>query len=619
MKLLFSLFISLFLFQCNANINRPNLSILDMDIPFEKLSTFENDWVEVGKGIQNFGTSRPPLWVKTKLENTTNLEQVFILELGVSYLDHIEYYQVTNGNLIFKEKSGVFSNPKNNQIFHRNPCFRIKLAPKEITDIYFKLSNSGLLTAPLRIWNETDFINKTQGEYIIHGLYFGAMISLLFYNLFIYYSIRERSFLYYCSYILSVFFVYLILGGFLKQFFTPNHTFFIKPGLFIVSYLTIFSVLQFTNEFLEISKFNVRWAKILSYSAYFSLGMAIISPFLDFGLMVRSMNVFLPLGSLLMIISAVYGYNKGVKQSEFFLLAWIIVTIGVLLETLTNLGYIPMEFWLGRFGTQLSSLLEVILFSIAIGRRIKSLTLEKERVNAKLLLIEKDLDVARKIQNRILPLHIPKVFDAKISVTYLPLHAVGGDFYDFHEFDENKLGILLADVTGHGVSAAMDSSTVKIAFRNEKQWMHSPNKLLSNMNQFLLETLDQRFVSAVYSYIDLQNGKMTFATAGHPPIILIRKDQIVPLESEGFLLGFITHVDYNLYTLNLEKGDKLLFYTDGLNDDISIENTSTEVLIEVMRELKNKSSENYITEIINSLNKKRSRISDDITVLLVEL
>ena len=72
MKLLFSLFFSLFLIQCNANINRPNLSILDKDIPFEKLSTLEKDWQNVGKGIQNFGTSRPPLWVKTKLENSTN-------------------------------------------------------------------------------------------------------------------------------------------------------------------------------------------------------------------------------------------------------------------------------------------------------------------------------------------------------------------------------------------------------------------------------------------------------------------------------------------------------------------------------------------------------------------
>jgi serine phosphatase RsbU (regulator of sigma subunit) len=183
----------------------------------------------------------------------------------------------------------------------------------------------------------------------------------------------------------------------------------------------------------------------------------------------------------------------------------------------------------------------------------------------------------------------------------------------------NKTKVMVADVTGHGVSAAMDSSTVKIAFRNEKQWMNSPEKLLENMNQFLTETLDQRFVSAVYAFLDLQTMEMQYATAGHPPIFLIRENNINILDSEGFLLGFIRNCEYTLFTHKLKKGDKLLFYTDGLNDDISIDFTPAEVLKETMQGLAYTSAERYTKDLISELNKKRVRTSDDITLLLIDL
>jgi serine phosphatase RsbU (regulator of sigma subunit) len=109
--------------------------------------------------------------------------------------------------------------------------------------------------------------------------------------------------------------------------------------------------------------------------------------------------------------------------------------------------------------------------------------------------------------------------------------------------------------------------------------MNSPEKLLENMNQFLTEALDQRFLSAVYAFLNLQTMEMQYATAGHtPPIFLIRENSISILDSKGFLLEFIRNCEYTLFTHKLKKGDKLLFYTDGLKDDISIDFTPAEVL-----------------------------------------
>lgn len=98
--------------------------------------------------------------------------------------------------------------------------------------------------------------------------------------------------------------------------------------------------------------------------------------------------------------------------------------------------------------------------------------------------IKKDLETARKIQMRILPDQLPENENLSMVVSYYPLYDVGGDFYDFFEFNDG-LGLVIADVTGHGVSAALDSSTVKIAFRNAKEYNKSPKELIGAMNRFL--------------------------------------------------------------------------------------------------------------------------------------
>ncbi|TGL57376.1 hypothetical protein EHQ58_13875 [Leptospira ognonensis] len=608
----------LFCIHCANDIDRPELELLDKDVTFSELPLYEKNWNPVGRRIQNFGTGRSPLWLRSQLKNDTTEIREISLEVGVAYLDEIDFYLVKRDQISYM-KSGVFSKTVPGQLHHRNPNFHFSLQVGEVATAYFKLKNSGLLAFPLRIWEQRDFMNKAQAEYIIHGLYFGALLSMLFYNLLIYLTIREKSFLFYCLYISSVLYVYLVLGGFHKQFFAQENSFFLKPGLFIASYLAVAFVLLFTSEFLNLAKIQKTFNSALTYFAVSCIFIGGLATFLPFTLMVKSMNYLLPFGSILMIISAYLGFRKGVSQSAFFLGAWIIVTIGIVLETLTNLGVFPLEFWIGRYGTQLSSLLEGILFSIAIGRRIRTLTREKEIVNAKLLLIEKDLEVARKIQTHILPLHTPVFPDAKIHVTYLPLRAVGGDFYDFHECGDTEFGVIVADVTGHGVSAAMDSSTVKISFKNEKHWSKNPEKLLERMNDFLGEVLNQRFVSAVYAYINLEALELQYATAGHPPMILLRKKEIIELESEGFLLGFEKNCEYKLFARKLEKGDKLLLYTDGLSDDISIEKTSTEVLKETIAITHYLEAEQFTKDLIASLNQKRIQDSDDITVLLIEI
>ncbi|GBF49024.1 stage II sporulation protein E [Leptospira ryugenii] len=577
------------------------------------------EWKVINGSIPNFGNGKPTVWLKTKIKNNSSELQSYVLELGVSYLDRVEFYLIKENEKIQEKTYGAILKRSETELNHRNPSFDFKIPGQSEVNIYIKAYNSGLLTIPLRLLTEKEFVDKIKGEYLIHGIYFGSIIALFFYNLFIFIITKEKSLLYYCLYIASVIYIYLVLGGFARLFLFPNAPMFIKPGLFFASYMTIFSVLQFTDEFLSLRKSFYTLHLLLKTLAYFGLILAILSLWLPFSWMVKSMNYLLPFGSLLMMLSAGQSVRKNVQQSQFFLYAWVVVTTGIILETLTNLAVLPMEFWIGRFGTQISSLLEIILFAIAIGRRIRVLTLEKEKVNASLLIIQKDLEVARKIQNRILPSKIPELNQITVNVEYHPLGLVGGDFYVFYETSESQLGVFLADVTGHGVSAAMDSSTVKIAFRNERMQALQPKELMKNVNSFLYETIDQRFVSAVYTFFDLNSQRLFYATAGHPPILRIRNGELTFLPSEGFLLGLVPEAQYETFDTEIEPGDVYLLYTDGLNGDINSEESPEDILRNAALACLASPKSEFSRALIHYLRTLRERETDDITLILVRI
>ena len=183
----------------------------------------------------------------------------------------------------------------------------------------------------------------------------------------------------------------------------------------------------------------------------------------------------------------------------------------------------------------------------------------------RLVAIDRELRVARQIQSSILPQEMPRVFGVSLAARYRPMTAVAGDFYDFVEIDAQRLGVLVADVCGHGVPAALLASMVKVAFAAQHDRADRPGALLATLNGALCGRLAGQFVTAAYVFIDGASGLIRYAAAGHPPILrLARTGDVRELEKNGFALGFVPDADYEELEQSLERGDRLLLYTDGL-------------------------------------------------------
>ena len=189
---------------------------------------------------------------------------------------------------------------------------------------------------------------------------------------------------------------------------------------------------------------------------------------------------------------------------------------------------------------------------------------ERERA-----VVEHEMKTARGIQASILPSTGVTLAALQIAARYVPMRGIAGDLYDFHVLDEHRVGVLVADVTGHGVPAALIASMVKVAFTAQRALAAEPGKLLTGMNQALCGNLTDQFVTAAYVFIDTERSELRYSLAGHPPPIVWRsatRTQAELGERAGLLMGFDTNASYSTCAFPLDRGNRVLLFTDGLTE-----------------------------------------------------
>jgi sigma-B regulation protein RsbU (phosphoserine phosphatase) len=190
----------------------------------------------------------------------------------------------------------------------------------------------------------------------------------------------------------------------------------------------------------------------------------------------------------------------------------------------------------------------------------------RELLARQLLDINNELEMAREIQLSILPQETPKIRGLEIAARYIPMSLVAGDFYDFILVDEEHVGILVADVSGHGLPAALIASMLKVALAAQSPHASDPARVLAGLNQSLCGKFQHHFVTAAYVFVDMEKNSMSYAGAGHPPLLLWRMSTGSASEvlENGLLLGLFPEEIYSVVEVAVEPGDKVVLYTDGI-------------------------------------------------------
>jgi sigma-B regulation protein RsbU (phosphoserine phosphatase) len=207
-----------------------------------------------------------------------------------------------------------------------------------------------------------------------------------------------------------------------------------------------------------------------------------------------------------------------------------------------------------------------MLFLVAcIGYVVVNRVFETER---RVAAVGRELETARQIQRSILPKRPPTIEGLSIAAHYDSMAEVAGDFYDFVVTPSGQLGVLVADVSGHGVPAAIVASMVKIALAVQEGDIADAGLVLTRMNRALCGQFELAYVTATFALIDPAARTLTYAAAGHPSPLLVRAaGGVDSLDERGMVLGFLPDARYTSATVrDLAPGDRLVFYTDGLTE-----------------------------------------------------
>ncbi|HET6218012.1 MAG TPA: PP2C family protein-serine/threonine phosphatase [Acidobacteriaceae bacterium] len=234
--------------------------------------------------------------------------------------------------------------------------------------------------------------------------------------------------------------------------------------------------------------------------------------------------------------------------------------------------------------------------------------------------IQKELEIARRIQTAILPSAYPHSTHFQVATRYVPMTSVAGDFYDFVVANDRQAGLLVADVSGHGVPAALIASMVKLAATSQRVNAADPAALLSGMNQTLCGNTQNQFVTAAYVHLDIDSASLRYAAAAHPPMLLLRAGEVIPVEENGLMLAAFTFATYSSALHPLKPGDRLLLYTDGIIEAANAEGVEfgQQRLNSLLAESRLLSPERVADHIISAVQSWSRTQNDDLTLLICD-
>ncbi|MFW5800054.1 MAG: SpoIIE family protein phosphatase [Spirochaetota bacterium] len=265
--------------------------------------------------------------------------------------------------------------------------------------------------------------------------------------------------------------------------------------------------------------------------------------------------------------------------------------------------------------------------SIELIARVKSLLRGRKyyrQIIKQNLIYEKELNIAKIVQESILPKNEPQVDNMLFASKYIPAYFIGGDYYNYNQIDEKKLSIFISDVMGHGVISSLVTMILKSNFDNLTEYYNIPSDLLKMLNKRIYDSISDSMIysTGIYAIIDIEKMKLTYSCAGHPPFYKIDSNgELSSYKTSGGVLGLFEEMEYIDESLKLEKGDTLIFYTDGVTEVTNkegVEFGEYQFIEEIKKAPQYSHPEEFIENLIESIKRygNKKEFEDDINLIV---
>ncbi|EMJ98980.1 7TM diverse intracellular signaling domain-containing protein [Leptospira sp. B5-022] len=348
-------------------------------------------FIKSDKDSLDFGQLNYNYWFRLSFENDTPESVSKLIEINYSNIDIVQFYKPNLDGTYSKEESGMLFPFSARSFKNRNFVYQIDLQPGQQKTYYLMTWTSGGLNIPLTLWDKETFSQYNADVQHGLGLYYGVMIVMILYNIFIFFSVRDVSYFYYVCYILGFLGIQMVLTGHGFQYLWPTFPFLQRNFYVVFTGICMASVLLFTKRFLNTKENVPKWLDKSMKALIVAHGLIVLTPLVLPPEITVKLALVLTLPVLIFIPTAtVISFLKKFRPARYFLLAFTVLTISGTVVVLRFINVLGSTF-LTEYGLYLGSTMEVILLSIALADRINIMKKEKEEAQARTLEMQKIL------------------------------------------------------------------------------------------------------------------------------------------------------------------------------------------------------------------------------------
>ena len=539
------------------------------------------------------GFTRSAFWLRFDMKNPTAADYQWYLEVPNPDYDRIDLFVVHNGSVLDERKTGDLYPFRSREIRHTTYLFTINQKPGAVHSYYVRIQTRSAVSLVLDAWSPDRLRDMMKRDLLLTGLYYGAMIITLLFNLFFFISMRDRNYLYYLLFLSFFMFFQMTDEGLAFQYIWPNSTWWTNNCLPFFIFSAIVFLIMFTRKFLDLRDLYPRFDRVFLLLLFFSAAHIPFSFLIGYGYAIRIAIVCAMVVSVVSLIFAMLVHFRGYRPARYYMASWLLFFITIILYSLNTYSILPVGIMMER-GPQAASLVVIILMSLALGDRVNFLRKNLERFNTDLerlvsqrtdemnkvirtlevrdRILQIELDQAGAIQRGILPQTPFYSEGIKVDAYYRSMGKVGGDFFDIFSMQGGHLGVLIADVSGHGMPAAFITALAKISF---SETMHSnifPADIFSAVNTELIQAIKTDDFVTAFLLVFSPSFEVFYCNASHQPPLMLRKKsgEILSWDTNGLFLGAML-ASNDMYEDGrdyLEYGDRILLYTDGVVDAV---------------------------------------------------
>jgi hypothetical protein len=340
-----------------------------------------------GPSWTNFGLTRDEIWLAFELSTSSRIQENAFLEIGHPSLDRVDFYLLSDGDLLSQQQSGDLQPFSDRPVNHRNHVFPIALLPDSDYQVFLRVRSEGTLTVPVTLWQGDGLWRSDQSAYAALGLYYGVLGALFIYNLFLFFSLRDRLYLTYVGFIGCLGIGQAGLSGLTGQFLWPDNSWLahLSPTGGVAA-AGVFGTL-FVQRFLASTPTRLRLGWLMpSLSVGYGLTFltAVFVSYYAAAIAVNLLSMIFAVIALLMGAVSLYLKEPGAR---FFVLAWVAFLLGVLVIALHIVGALPSN----SFTTNallIGSAMEMLLLSLALADRTREIEMTNRRLREKQQLLQ---------------------------------------------------------------------------------------------------------------------------------------------------------------------------------------------------------------------------------------